>query len=96
MFFFIDGVLFRGIGGMFFLPDDGPEQIGEKTAARIRELMRACGVEGPAARGMERDRFIGCAGMCMEIDLGLRLICPLDVDRALVEELYARSYDNYG
>lgn len=81
--------------GVVFCGCETPEEIGQKTADGIRSLMRACGIKHPREYGMERDRFIGCSRMAMEIDLGLRLNCPVEVTEDLVRTIYADSYDNY-
>ncbi|MGN1002974.1 MAG: iron-containing alcohol dehydrogenase [Oscillospiraceae bacterium] len=81
--------------GAEFTGEETPEEIGEKTAAAIRALMRRCGIKSPKEMGMDRQQFVDCCKMAMEIDLGLRLNCPVDVTAELVRGIYERTYDNY-
>ena len=57
--------------------------------------MKACGIKSPKEMGMDRQQFIDCYKMAMEIDLGLRLNCPVDVTPEIVRDLYQNIYDNY-
>lgn len=81
--------------GVTFTGDETPEEIGKKTADGIRALMRACGIKGPKELGMNREQFVNCYKMAMEIDLGLRLNCPVEVTADLVRGIYEKTYDNY-
>ena len=87
-------VVGKGAGAAF----DGTETsagIGEKTAAAIRSLMKTCGIPTPESLGLDREKFIGSAAIAMQIDLGLRLNCPVDVDEEIMRTIYAGAYDNY-
>ncbi len=81
--------------GVVFTGKETPVDVGEKTAAAIRALMKACGIKSPKEMGMDRQQFIDCYKMAMEIDLGLRLNCPVDVTPEIVRDLYQNIYDNY-
>lgn len=81
--------------GVEFTGSESNEEIGEKTAAAVRALMKTCGIKGPKELGMDRAQFADCCKMAMEIDLGLRLNCPVDVDIDIVRGIYEKVYDNY-
>lgn len=81
--------------GVVFDGTETPEKIGEKTADATRKLMKLCGLKSPKEMGLDRDRFIDCCKMAMEIDLGLRLSCPVEVTEEAVRGIYERTYDNY-
>ena len=81
--------------GAVFTGSETPEEIGEKTAEAIRNLMRTCEISTPKALGLDREQFINAAKIAMDIDLGLRLNCPVDVDEETVRRIYADTYDHY-
>lgn len=81
--------------GAEFPADSTPEQIGLITAAAIRKLMRACKIPSPKDKGFDRTQFVDCYKMVMNIDLGLRLNCPVEVTADLVKHAYEGVYDNY-
>ena len=81
--------------GAVFTGNETPEEIGEKTAAATRALMKACGLKSPKEMGLSRDEFINCYKMAMEIDLGLKFNCPFEVTADAVRGIYERTYDNY-
>lgn len=81
--------------GVEFTGSESNEEIGEKTAEGIRALMRKCGIKSPKEMGMDREKFIDCYKMAMEIDLGLRLNCPFEVTAEIVRDIYEKTYDNY-
>ena len=81
--------------GVAFTGSESNAEIGEKTAAAIRVLMKECGLKSPKEMGLDRETFIDCYKMTMEIDLGLRLNCPVDVTSEMVRDLYEKVYDNY-
>lgn len=80
--------------GVDISDSDTPETIGQKCADGIRALMRACGVKGPEENGMDKDVFIDCCKMAMEIDLGLRLNCPFEPTIDIVRDIYRKTYEN--
>lgn len=57
--------------------------------------MKAAKLRSPKEMGLDRDTFINCYKMAMEIDLGLRLNCPLDITPEMVRDMYEKVYDNY-
>ena len=57
--------------------------------------MHSVGLKSPKELGFDRDTFINCYKVAMEIDLGLRLNCPFEATPEIVKDLYTRSYDNY-
>lgn len=81
--------------GVKFDGTESSEEIGKKTADGIRTLMRECGIPSPKERGMDRDTFIDCYKMAMEIDFGLRINCPVDPTHNLVRNIYEKTFDNY-
>ncbi len=81
--------------GLQFCGCESPAEIGQKTADGIRALMKSVGIKHPKEYGMDRERFIDCYKMAMEIDLGLRLNCPFEPTHDIVRELYTATYDNY-
>ncbi len=81
--------------GAQFDGTETPEEIGEKTAAAVRALMRRVGLPSPKELGMDREQFIDCYKMAMEIDLGLRMNCPVEVNHEILKGVYQRTYDNY-
>lgn len=81
--------------GVTYTGSESNEEIGEKTAAAIRALMKAAKLRSPKEMGLDRDTFINCYKMAMEIDLGLRLNCPLDITPEMVRDMYEKAYDNY-
>ncbi|MCD7792615.1 MAG: iron-containing alcohol dehydrogenase [Oscillospiraceae bacterium] len=81
--------------GETFTGTETPEQIGEKTAAAVRALMRACGIKSPKEAGMDRQQFVDCYKMAMEIDFGLRMNCPVEPTAENVRAAYEQTYDNY-
>lgn len=81
--------------GVKFDGTESAEEIGQKTAAGIRALMRECGIPSPKERGMDREAFIDCYKMAMEIDFGLRINCPVEPTHELCKAIYEKTYDNY-
>ncbi len=81
--------------GVQFTGSETPEEIGEKTAAATRALMRACGIKSPKEMGLDRQQFVDCYKMAMEIDFGLRINCPVEPTAENVKAAYERTYDNY-
>ena len=81
--------------GVQFTGQETPEEIGAKTAEAIRSLMHSVGLKSPKEMGFDRDTFINCYKVAMEIDLGLRLNCPFEATPEIVKDLYTRIYDNY-
>jgi len=81
--------------GAIFDGNESAEEIGEKTAAATRALMKACGLKSPKEMGISREEFINCYEIAMEIDLGLKFNCPFEVTVDAVRGIYERTYDNY-
>ncbi len=81
--------------GVQFTGDETPAEIGKMTADAIRALMKSVGIKHPREYGMDREKFIECNKMAMEIDLGLRLSCPFEPTHENIAEIYAATYDNY-
>lgn len=81
--------------GAQFSGAETPAEIGEKTAAATRALMRACGIKSPKEMGLDRQQFVDCYKMAMEIDFGLRMNCPVEPTAENVKAAYERTYDNY-
>lgn len=81
--------------GAQFSGTETPAEIGEKTAAATRALMRACGIKSPKEMGLDRQQFVDCYKMAMEIDFGLRMNCPVEPTAENVKAAYERTYDNY-
>ncbi len=81
--------------GVQFTGKETDEEIGKMTADAIRDLMRSVDVKHPREYGMDRERFIDCHKMAMEIDLGLRMSCPFEPTHENIAEIYAKTYDNY-
>ena len=81
--------------GVQFTGQETPEEIGAKTAEAIRSLMHSVGLKSPKELGFDRDTFINCYKVAMEIDLGLRLNCPFEATPEIVKDLYTKIYDNY-
>lgn len=81
--------------GVTFYGYETPEEIGQKTADAIRALMRVCGIKSPKEKGIDRQAFINCAKVAIQIDIGLQMCCPFKVTEEVMEDLYAKSYDNY-
>ena len=57
--------------------------------------MRACGIKSPKEMGLDRQQFVDCYKMAMEIDFGLRINCPVEPTAENVKAAYERTYDNY-
>ena len=81
--------------GASFPENADAETIGSITSAAIRALMRRVEIKSAKEMGFDRDEFIDRYHIVMEIDLGLRMDCPLEVTPELVKSLYERIYDNY-
>ena len=81
--------------GLQFTGEETPAEIGKMTADGIRALMKRVGLKHPKEFGMEREKFIDCYKMAMEIDLGLRLNCPFEPTHENVKAIYTATYDNY-
>lgn len=81
--------------GVAFTGSETDAEIGEKTAAAIRALMKSVGLKSPKEMGFDRETFVNCYQVAMEIDLGLRLNCPFEATADIVRDLYAKMYDNY-
>ena len=80
--------------GAEFDGTETPAQIGEKTAAAMRALMKAAGYKGPKEYNMDREKFIDTAAHSMQVDLGLRLNCPFEPTEEICRGILERSYDN--
>lgn len=81
--------------GAVFTGSETDAEIGEKTAAAMRALMKSVGLKSPKEMGFDRQTFIDCYKVAMEIDLGLRLNCPFEATADVVRDLYTKIYDNY-
>lgn len=81
--------------GVSFTGGESAEEIGEKTAAAVRALMKACGLRSPSEMKLDRGTFIDCCKMAIQIDLGLRLNCPVEPTEELIRAAYEQAYDNY-
>ena len=81
--------------GVEFTGEETAAEIGKKTADGIRALMKEVGIKHPREYGMDRERFVDCNKMAMEIDYGLRLNCPFEPTHENIAEIYAKTYDNY-
>jgi len=81
--------------GVAFTGEETPAEIGQKTADGVRALMKEVGIKHPKEYGMEREKFIDCYKMAMEIDFGLRINCPFEPTHENIAEIYAATYDNY-
>ena len=81
--------------GAEFDGTETPAEIGEKTAAAIDALRKACGYKSPKEYNMDRETFLNMTAHTMTIDLGLRINYPGDIDEALCDEILQASYDNY-
>lgn len=81
--------------GVEFAGGETPAKIGEKTAAAVRALMKACNLKSPMEMGLDRDTFIDCCKIAIRIDLGLRLNCPVEPTEELIRAAYEQAYDNY-
>ena len=75
--------------------DATPDEIGAATADAIYALMKAAGLKGPKSYNMDRTAFIEASKLCMDIDLGLRLNCPVEPTAEICAEIYANAYDCY-
>lgn len=81
--------------GVTFTGTESNTEIGARTAAGIRALMKSVGLKSPKELGFDRQKFVDCYKVGMEIDLGLRLNCPFEVTADVMRDLYAKIYDNY-
>ena len=80
--------------GAKFDGTETPAEIGEKTAAAMRALMKAAGYKAPKEYNMDREKFIDTAAHSMQVDLGLRLNCPFEPTEEICRGILERSYDN--
>lgn len=65
----------------------------EKSAAAVRELMRACGVPTMKEKGFDRAKIV--AGADYAIHAPLKYNCPIEVSLEEAAEVLGRMYDNY-
>ena len=79
--------------GVCFCGCEDAEAIGEKTAAAIRELMKACGIPSIAEKGFSREETIAAAAIAWESPL--RFTCPVEVKEEALPAMFAAIYDNY-
>ncbi len=79
--------------GVEFNGNETPTQIGEKTAAAIRALMKSVGIKSPKEMGFSKEQFMDCAEV--GFNSGLRFNCPTEPTPENVRELYGKIYDNY-
>ncbi len=81
--------------GAEFDGTETPEEIGTKTAKAIDALRKACGYKGPKEYNMDRETFVNMGAHSMQIDLGLRINCPVEPTEELCNEILQHSYDDY-
>ena len=67
--------------------------IGDKTAAAIRDLMKACGIPSIADKGFSREAAVEAAAIAWESPL--RFACPVEVKEEALPAMFAAIYDNY-
>ena len=79
--------------GLSFCGCESAEEIGEKVAEAIRNLMRTIGIESPASRGYTREEMLECTEVGFAS--GLRFNCPTLVTEENTRELYGKIWDNY-
>ncbi len=79
--------------GVSFTGNETPEEIGDLVADAVRAFIRSVGVKSPKEMNLDRDAFVNCCEMACEIDLGLRLNCPVDPTKEIIRAAYERVYD---
>ena len=79
--------------GVAFDGNEAPEEIGEKTAAAIRALMKASKIPTIAEMGFSREKTVEAAAIAFES--GLRFACPAEITLEITEKMFGAMYDNY-
>jgi 1,3-propanediol dehydrogenase len=79
--------------GITFDAADGSEQYGDRTAARIYELMREVGIVSLEASGKTLDQTL--AAVTPAFASGMKYDAPFDVTEEMTREVYIRIYNNY-
>lgn len=79
--------------GAAFTGAETAEEIGEKTAAAIRALMKASRIPSIKEMGFSREKTVEAAPIAFES--GLRFACPAEITLEITEKMFGDMYDNY-
>ena len=79
--------------GVVFHGGETGSEIGEKTAAAIRSLMRECGVPSMQEAGLDREEILTGAESILESPLLYN--CPVEMTEELAVWLLEEAYDGY-
>ncbi|MBQ9931871.1 MAG: iron-containing alcohol dehydrogenase [Firmicutes bacterium] len=77
--------------GLKFEPACAYEEIGSRTAQKVRDLMKNIQIKTPGEMGVDRETSLINPGILASPMLG----CPVEITPETGQDLMARAYDNY-